>query len=233
VDLFKLIETLEQYPLWFKWCVGLWIVAGALLAVGLMALRPAKSGSLAMAPAQSSVASSSPASSLGDSDEPFSIELVKRHGPPKANGERDIYMGVRIMSRGDSWIRGCRVRLVRVRQYVTRPDDVEKQDVLHIHPAYLRWPPGEGGGLLADFAKDATLDVAVIRSWAEPVYQLLTADESLRSIYQLEFKPIGPILTIEITAESGGRIERSFRLDGDFRLPKAGEEPLVRWVEQP
>ena len=45
MDLVKLIEILERYPLWFKWGVGLWFVAAALIIVGLITLRPAKSGS--------------------------------------------------------------------------------------------------------------------------------------------------------------------------------------------
>ncbi len=228
MDLLKLLEILEQYPLWFRCAVAAWIVAAALLLIVGLILGPTKSGSSTTA-----VPSSSSKAPLGDSPGPFSIEPLKRRGPPKANGERDIYMSIRLVNRGVGWIRGCRGRLVRVRQYVTTPDAVEEQDIPHIHPAYLRWSPGEGGGVSADFANEATLDVAVIESWAVPVYQLLTADEGLRSTYQLDFTPVGPILNIEIAAESGGRIERSFRLDGDFRLPKAGVEPLVLWQELP
>lgn len=75
--------------------------------------------------------------------------------------------------------------------------------------------------------------MAVIDSWGEPIYQLVTADEALRPIFRLDFKPTGPILTIEIAAESGGRIEQTLQLEGDFRTPKAGVEPLIKWREWP
>lgn len=39
----RLIELLQNYPGWFKLCVAAWIVLGALLVVGLITLRPAKS----------------------------------------------------------------------------------------------------------------------------------------------------------------------------------------------
>jgi hypothetical protein len=174
-----------------------------------------------------------PESGRGASGEPFLLTPAKRRGPPKANGESDIYMGIRVSNKGTDWIRGCRGRLVRVRHYVTTPDGVEKQDIPHISPAYLRWSPGDGGGVSADFCTEATLDVAVIESWGEPIYQLMTADEGLRPTYRLDFKPLGPILTIEIAAESGGRVERTLQLDGDFRMPRAGMEPLIQWREWP
>ncbi len=38
----KLIDLLQNYPLWFKVCVAGWIVLGALLLVGLITMRPEK-----------------------------------------------------------------------------------------------------------------------------------------------------------------------------------------------
>jgi hypothetical protein len=95
---------------------------------------------------------------------------------------------------------------------------------------------GRRGETSADFTTEATLDVAVIESWAEPVYQLLTADESLRATYRLEYGWGGPLLTIEVSAESGGRIEQTFSLDGAHRgfLEAPTEvEPIVRWRPWP
>ena len=170
------------------------------------------------------------------SDEPFSLEPIKRRGSPKPNGEFDIYMSIRVANKGSGWIRGCRGRLVRVQKIVSTPDGHELQDNPHIHPAYLRWSPGDGGGDSADFTMEATLDVAVIESWTEPVYKILTANESLHPTYQLEYGQVGSILTIEISAQSGGRIEQIFSLDGHFRgfLEAPTEmEPEVRWRKWP
>jgi hypothetical protein len=168
-------------------------------------------------------------------DEPFSLELVKRRGPPKPNGEFDISTCIRVTNETSGAIRGCRGRLVRVQNFIGTPDGHEWQDISHIHPAYLRWSLGDGGEASADFTTEATLDVAVIESWAEPVYQLLTADESLRPAYRLEYEP-APRLTLEIAAESGGCIELSFSLMGTHRglLEAPTEvEPVVEWLTWP
>jgi hypothetical protein len=170
------------------------------------------------------------------SDRPFSLEPVKRRGSPKPNGEFDIYMSIRVANKGSGWIRGCRGRLVRVQDLFSTPDGSEWRGIPHIHPAYLRWSPGDGGSDSADFTTEAILDVAVIESWEKPVYQLLTANESLRSTYQLEYGQVGPILSIEISAQSGGRMEQTFSLDGHLRgfLEAPTEvEPQVRWPTWP
>jgi len=126
--------------------------------------------------------------------------------------------------------------LVRVQEYVSTPDGYEWQDIPHIHPAYLRWSLGDGGETSADFTTEATLDVAVIESWVEPVYQFLTANESLRSTYQLKYERAGPILTIEILAQSGDRVEQIFSLDGHERVfleAPTEVEPVVKWRTWP
>lgn len=179
---------------------------------------------------------SHPEPSHSAADEPFSLEPVKRRGPPKPNGEFDIYMSVRVTNNGSGQIRGCRGQLVRVQDLVSTPDGPEWRDIPHIHPALLRWSPGDGGGDSTDFTTEATLDVAVIESWAEPVYQFLTANESLRSTYQLEYGWVGPILTVEISAQSGYRVEQTFNLDGHLRdlLEAPAEvEPMVKWRTYP
>lgn len=179
---------------------------------------------------------SHPQPSHSAADEPFSLEPMKRRGLPKPNGEFDIYMSVRVTNKGSGQIQGCRGQLVKVQDYVSTPDGHEFRDIPHIHPAYLRWSPGDGGGDSADFTKEATLDVAVIESWAEPVYQFLTANESLRSTYQLKYELAGPILTIEISTQSGDRVEQIFNLDGHLRGPLgalAEVEPMVKWRTYP
>ena len=187
-------------------------------------------------PTQGAPNSPLPEPPLTSSDEPFSLEPVKQHGPRKPNGERDIYMRIRVINKGSGEIRGCRGRLVKVQDLVSIPDGSEWRDIPHIHPAYLRWSPGDGGGDSADFTTEATLDVAVIESWTEPVYQLLTANESLRPTYQLEYRMAGPILTIAILEQSEGRTEKIFNLDGHIRafLETPSEvEPVVRWRTWP
>jgi len=118
--------------------------------------------------------------------------------------------------------------LVRVQEYVKTADGYEPQDIPHIDPAYLRWSPGDGGDVSANFRTAATLDVAIIESWAQPVFQLLTADERLRSTYRLNYEMTGPRLTFEVAAESGGCIEKLFALDGSS-VVSAEEEPMVQW----
>jgi hypothetical protein len=124
---------------------------------------------------------------------------------------------------------------VRVSDFVSTPDGFKWQDIPHIHPALLRWSPGDGGGDSVDFTKEATLDVAFIESWAEPIYQILTANEVLRPTYQLKYEQTGPFLTIEISTQSGGRIEQIFALGGhsrDFLKTPTEVEPVVtlrRW----
>ncbi len=168
-------------------------------------------------------------------DEPFSLEPVKRREPPKPNGEFDIYMSIRVTNSGSGSIQGCCGRLVRVSDFVSTPDGFKWQDIPHIHPALLRWSPGDGGGDSVDFTKEATLDVAFIESWAEPIYQILTANEVLRPTYQLKYEQTGPFLTIEISTQSGGRIEQIFALGGhsrDFLKTPTEVEPVVtlrRW----
>jgi hypothetical protein len=170
------------------------------------------------------------------SDEPFSLKPVKRRGPQKPNGERDIYMSIQVTNKGSGEIRGCRGRLVKAQNFVGTPDGYEWQDITHIHPTYLRWSLGDGGEMTADFTTEATLDVAVIESWSEPVYQLLTANESQHSDYQLKYGEAGPILTIEISAQSGGRMKQIFSLGDKYRglLEAPTEvEPVVKWGKWP
>jgi len=187
-------------------------------------------------PAQDAPISPLPEPQPGSSDKPFSLEPVKRRGPPKPNGEFDIYMSIRVTNKGSGQIQGCRGRLVRVQDLISTPDGSEWQDIPHIHPAYLRWSPGDGGGDSADFTTEATLDVAIIESWAEPVCQMLTANESLRSTYQVKYEWAGPILSIQISAQSGGWVEQSFTFDGHTRVflkAPTEVEPVVRWRTWP
>jgi hypothetical protein len=170
------------------------------------------------------------------SNQPFSLEPVKRRGPQKPNGERDIYMSIRLTNEGSGSIQGCRGRLMKVQDMVSTPDGHEWRDFPHIHTAHLRWSPGDGGSDSADFTTEAILDVAAIESWEKPVYQLLTANESLRSTYRLQYGWPGPILTIEISAQSGGRIEQIFYLEGhhrDFLEAPTEVEPVVTWRKWP
>ena len=41
MDLAKLLELLQAYPAWMKGAIALWVVVGAILAGGLIVLRPA------------------------------------------------------------------------------------------------------------------------------------------------------------------------------------------------
>jgi len=145
-------------------------------------------------------------------------------------------MSIQVTNKGSGRIQGCRGRLVKVQDYFSTPDGYERQDISHIHPAYLRWSPGDGGGDSTDFTTEAILDVAVIESWAEPVYQFLTANESLRPTNRLDYEQTGPFLTIEISAQSGSRVEQEFALGGHSRgfLKAPSEvEPVVTWRTWP
>lgn len=46
MDSMKLLELLQEYPVWFKTSVTVWIIAGALLIGGLILLRPTDSSLL-------------------------------------------------------------------------------------------------------------------------------------------------------------------------------------------
>lgn len=143
---------------------------------------------------------------------PFEIEPVKRRGQPKTTAEYDIYLCLTIRNKTGTPVRECTGRLVKVAQLVDTPDGTEKRAMENFYPVVLQWSLADGGGASKSFVNTATLDVAVLERWGSRVFQIVTAEECLRSSYRLEhqYPTLELHLTVEVAAMNGPSLTEDY-----------------------
>lgn len=123
--------------------------------------------------------------------------------------------------------RDTEIRLTRVDDLRETPDGIEYQPMAQVQPVKLQWALGDGGGAKCSIHHEATVIVALVKTWGDShgaYTQIWTADESLRDEYRIDRSTLH--FVTELSAE--GRRPARFVIDvhapGDFR---GKEEPTV------